>query len=338
MKNILFISPNPVWGGAATANLTIAKMLQDNAYNVIVNDEYYAGERHGTLKIDHTPVHQRRFTDRTLLKALVEKNDIDCIVWSPLAAIYFYKDIIDLKKAGIKQIAIVHSLSLTNNFKGRLMDVLISLTISKMSAIVYVSNYTLNSWNKFRAVRKSKASKVVIHNPVDILCEKHSLHSEKPRIGFVGRLSDEKQPEIFCELSEKTKDFDFYVYGDGPLMPELKSRYKNVEFKGLCTDLQEIYHNIDILVMTSKFENCPMVILEARNFGIPCVVPNVGGIPEVVDTGFNGFLYDEYNSDTILKAINQTMSNYEEFSANCLKSSVNHSPSNLINRWKEVLE
>lgn len=336
MSNILFVSPNPVWGGAATANMAVAKMLRDYGHKVIVNDEYLKDDQYNGLTIDHTPIHQKKFSDRSLLRKLVRDNCIDCIIWSPLVAIYYYPEIKKLKRAGIQQIAIVHSLSLTNDFKGRLMDFLVSLTLACMSHIVYVSQYTLESWNKYIAVRKSKAEKVVIHNIVSGNEPSQRNFLQNIRIGFVGRLSSEKQPRIFCELSKCSSD-KFNIYGDGPLFDELKAQYENIEFKGACYDLNQIYRDIDILVMTSKFENCPMVVLEAQSFGIPCVAPNVGGIPEIVENGVNGILYEGYDIETILKAVETVKSNYVTFSKNSLISSKKHSPAQVINCWKKIL-
>ncbi len=337
ISNILFISPNPVWGGAATANLEIATMLQKNGYKVIVNDEYYLYDNYNGLKIDHTPIHKKRFSNRKLLQKLIMEHDINCIIWSPLVAIYFYLDIIKLKKYGINQIAIVHSLSLRQNWKGRLMDYLISKTLADMSSIVYVSKYTLNSWNKYRAIRNSKSQQVVIHNIVDYVSnEKHILQINRPRIGFVGRLSIEKQPDIFCKLSINRK-YKFMAYGDGPLESDLKDNYRNVEFKGLYRDITQIYSNIDILVITSRFENCPMVILEAQAFGIPCVAPNVGGIPEIIENGINGILYEDYDVESINKAITEIISNYQFFSNHCLEHSKKHNSIATIKHWKQIL-
>lgn len=336
-KNILFVSPNPIWGGAATANLAIAKMLQDDGYRVIYNDEYADVDIYNGIYIDHTPIHQKKFSERSLLSQLIKRHGIGFIIWSPLAAIYFYREIKKLKKQGVRQIAIVHSLSLMNNLKGRLMDFLVSMTLSQMTTIVYVSQYTKDSWDKFRVIRKSNVNKVVIHNVVDIHPDKHIPNLSKPRIGFVGRLSEEKQPHIFCELSNKST-YNFYAFGDGPLMPSLKYRYGNVEFMGQCNDLYEIYANIDVLVMTSKFENCPMVILEAQSFGIPCVAPNVGGIPEIVESGVNGILFEEYDIDGITCDLNKILSSYSEFSENCRNSSKVHNVQNTIKQWERILK
>lgn len=337
MSKILFISPNPVWGGAATASIAVAKMLRDNGHIIVYNDEYLNNEEYDSIPIDHTKIHQNRFSDRKFMQKLIKDNHINCIIWSPLVAIYFYHEIKQLKKQGIKQIAIIHSLSLNRNIKGRIMDYLVSLTLTNMSAIVYVSQYTKNIWNSFRTLRRSKIKKIVIHNFVDIKGGCHTLDIERPRIGFVGRLSEEKQPQIFCNLSVH-KQYDFIVYGDGPLLSDLKSKYKEIKFKGHCSNLKQIYSDIDILVMTSKFENCPMVILEAQAFAIPCIAPKVGGISELIENGVNGILYDNYDTGNIINAIREILSNYSRFSTNSLQCSKRHTSLSAINLWNDILK
>ncbi len=335
---ILFISPNPIWGGAATANLSIAKMLIESGHSVIYNDEYLKESVYDGIHIDHSPIHRKRFVDRSIIHQLVIKESIDIIIWNTLIAIYYNPEIRKFSERGIKQICIIHSLSLSQNIKGKLIDYLISRTIVNMSAIVYVSQYTYNSWNKYQIVRKSNVDQFVIYNCINQGTKKDTRISDlsKIRIGFVGRLSEEKQPEVFCLLSEISK-YQYVVYGTGPMLDKLRSSYPKVTYKGLVMNVAEIYSNIDILVLTSKFENCPMVVLEAKALGIPCVAPCVGGIPEIVEDGFDGVLYYRYNSTEILSAIETVLSNYSIFSENCQNKSRDFMPHNIIKYWNKAL-
>ena len=164
---ILFISPNPIWGGAATANLSIAKMLIESGHSVIYNDEYLKESVYDGIHIDHSPIHRKRFVDRSIIHQLVIKESIDIIIWNTLIAIYYNPEIRKFSERGIKQICIIHSLSLSQNIKGKLIDYLISRTIVNMSAIVYVSQYTYNSWNKYQIVRKSNVDQFVIYNCIN---------------------------------------------------------------------------------------------------------------------------------------------------------------------------
>ena len=56
-------------------------------------------------------------------------------------------------------------------------------------------------------------------------------------------------------------------------------------------DIREIYNNIDIFLLTSDSEGFSNAIMEAMLFGIPCVVTNVGGNPDIINHEENGFLF-----------------------------------------------
>ena len=53
-----------------------------------------------------------------------------------------------------------------------------------------------------------------------------------------------------------------------------------------------MYNKIDILFITSVHEGIPTVLLEAMHFGKIVIVHKVGGIPEIIEHGNNGFLYN----------------------------------------------
>jgi glycosyltransferase involved in cell wall biosynthesis len=85
--------------------------------------------------------------------------------------------------------------------------------------------------------------------------------------------------------------------------------------------------------MTSEFENCPMVILESKVRGIPCVAPNVGGIPEIVLDGFDGILYKKYDLHEIKQAIETIRANYVYYMNNSLRESKKYSFEEISEYW-----
>ena len=69
---ILFISPNELWGGAAIANITIAKNLLSKGHEVIYCDEYFPQDSYEGLTIEHIPFHsQREYLKKRFITALV---------------------------------------------------------------------------------------------------------------------------------------------------------------------------------------------------------------------------------------------------------------------------
>jgi len=57
------------------------------------------------------------------------------------------------------------------------------------------------------------------------------------------------------------------------------------------TEMPSLYNEVSALVITSNYENCPNVMLEAMACGRPVIAPRIGGIPEVVRHGVSGYLY-----------------------------------------------
>jgi glycosyltransferase involved in cell wall biosynthesis len=85
------------------------------------------------------------------------------------------------------------------------------------------------------------------------------------------------------------------IAGDGPLRPELESlggrvAPDQVRFLGSIEDPRQLYTAADLLVLPSRSEGMPAVIIEAGLVGTPTLASAVGAIPEMIDDGVTGFL------------------------------------------------
>lgn len=330
--NIYIISPNPIWGGAATANMAIAQMLAKD-HKVYYNDEYNQVNLEQIIYDDY-PTHQTK-NSKKLVAHLQQKN-IDVVIWGVAMNIPYYRRAIKVfNRLKMTNCVLFHSLSISRNIKGMLMELLIAHSLKYIDHLVYVSKYTDESWNKYKVVRKHP-NHHIIYNPILI---KQNVNNKKDatRIGFVGRFSAEKQPEVFLKLSNYDSHNKYVAWGDGPLLGGLKDKYGRVKYKGQSYNHDDIYNSFDILVITSVFENCPMVILEAWKYGIPCVVPAVGGIPEIVNDKYSGRLYEDYSEETILSCIKDIQNNYQQYSTNTLSAVRKFSYDRIRDSWNKIL-
>ncbi len=118
-------------------------------------------------------------------------------------------------------------------------------------------------------------------------------------------------------------------YGEGPLEEELKKLAcdllgdkENISYKfnGFVSnqDLMKIYEagNHHLFVNVSSSEGVPVSIMEAMSFGVPCIATDVGGNPEIVEDGVNGYLlpakFDANQlSDLISQFCTMNDSNYQ---------------------------
>jgi glycosyltransferase involved in cell wall biosynthesis len=119
------------------------------------------------------------------------------------------------------------------------------------------------------------------------------------QIGFVGRLSHEKAPDLFCQLARRCAGPEtWHIWGDGPMRAELEREFGgHVQFHGLVTDLTSAWDSLGLLIMPSRAEGLPMAALESLAAGVPMVASAVGGLPSVVHDGQTGWLFDAGNLD-----------------------------------------
>lgn len=110
------------------------------------------------------------------------------------------------------------------------------------------------------------------------------------RIAFVGRLSDEKGPERFCQLAALCPEGEFHLYGEGPLRGRLEQQYGDRVVLHGFRQMQDEWQQIDLLCITSRFEGLPLVALEAMAHGIPVCTFAVGGLVALIDHKSNGWL------------------------------------------------
>ena len=120
---------------------------------------------------------------------------------------------------------------------------------------------------------------------------------------FLGRLSKEKGVKTLLNaykgLSAKIA---LTIVGDGPERPMLEKmaadQALNVRFTGYLSGmaLQEALSNARAVIMPSEcYENAPLSLLEAFAYAKPVIGARIGGIPEMVDEGVNGYLFEAGN-------------------------------------------
>ncbi|MBX9748899.1 MAG: glycosyltransferase family 4 protein [Roseococcus sp.] len=107
-------------------------------------------------------------------------------------------------------------------------------------------------------------------------------------VAFVGRLSPEKGPDLFAELSRLAPGPDYQVFGDGPMRQAIAS--PGLVLHGARPGMGGAWGGIGLLAITSRAEGLPLAALEAMAHGVPVAAFGLGGLPELISEGENGFL------------------------------------------------
>ncbi len=93
------------------------------------------------------------------------------------------------------------------------------------------------------------------------------------------------------------------LVGDGPELPGARAQIvaagleHDVEFAGEIHDVVEIFATADLFLLPSATESFGLAALEAMACEVPVIASRVGGLPEVIDHGVDGFLYDPDDLD-----------------------------------------
>lgn len=126
-------------------------------------------------------------------------------------------------------------------------------------------------------------------------------------VAFSGRMSKEKGIDTLLRAAQRLPDLRVRLAGDGPLLDELRRQAPaNAELPGrLDADaMTTFYQNARFLVVPSKcFEGCPLVVSEAMSQGLPIIASRIGGLPELVDDGVTGWLFEPGNAEELAQKI-----------------------------------
>lgn len=146
------------------------------------------------------------------------------------------------------------------------------------------------------------------------------VEDHAPVVGFVGRLVPVKGPDLFLQavirLQRDIPSLHAVMVGEGDQRRALERQaagagWRGIRFLGHRDDVTEILGAIDVLVMPSRNEGLPMILLEAMAAGRPIVAAAVGGIPEVAVNGESAFLVPSGSVDALVWATRIVLGNPE---------------------------
>ena len=175
---------------------------------------------------------------------------------------------------------------------------------------------------------------VVIPNGVDFERFANAKPADLRQFGFpagsrvfiaIGRLEYQKGFDVLIESIALLKPFPdnlfFLVVGDGPDLDKLqllagKHRITDhIHFAGRREDIPSLLAACSALILSSRWEGMPNVVLEAMAAGRPVIATQVEGIPELVRDGVTGLTVPPENPAALATAIQSLLSRHEFLSA-----------------------
>lgn len=212
---------------------------------------------------------------------------------------------------------------------------------SLVNTVAGVSNYIIDRHLDYGFFTQT-GRRIRLFNLFDIPNTAKRAFPPKLRFGFVGLLSQGKGIEHLCSEFARLKATNVFIFGKGE-SPEYEENLKlkfnsdNIKFMGYNSNLKEVYSSFDILIIPSLWnESAGRVVIEAYSYGLPVIASNRGGIPEFVEKGKTGLVFDPDVPRALTEKVSWFLFNrdrMDEMSGNCLSKARELSKDNVIEKY-----
>lgn len=310
-SSVLVFVPFMVVGGAETAILHVLKGFKNNNIHVtLIVSNHPVSDNMGNTAEEFLKIcqdvyvledYENLWNDpdkwkhwKNLTSAIIKQRNIDNILISNSSFAYTLLPELKNEFPNVRVINPVYSIAghMVDNIK---YEPFIDLTVVENPLVEsYLLKECLRNSEKVKRIENGVDIKKYKPTPKKTLNRKIngiSIPDHKKVITFLGRLSEEKAPDIFLKIAQSIKDdheVHFILSGDGPMwaqLMEMKSSWQmeNITFTGFA-DSKEVLAISDILLLPSRIDGRPNVVLESLAMGVPVIASNVGGLPWIISS------------------------------------------------------
>lgn len=168
----------------------------------------------------------------------------------------------------------------------------------------------------------SRSEQKVLPNPYPATPEDMSRAQHASSIitfTFIGQLEEHKGMPLLLRAwsTWKRDDVRLIVAGQGSqefLVREAAIRDPRIAYVGYCDDVTALLGRVSFVIIPSLcYENAPLIILESCAQGVPVVGARIGGIPEYVQDGVNGFLFVPGDERSLVNALERACAALEQY-------------------------
>lgn len=158
--------------------------------------------------------------------------------------------------------------------------------------------------NQYPAFMRRRSTVVPNHFPLPDWSLAPSLRSP-PLIAILARMGPQKGCDVFLQVILRLKErglvFKVEIAGgwssesvrrESMAFLEAHGLAERVEDRGLVEDVDSLYRRMDVLLLPSRRDSFPRVVMEAMCHGLPVVASRVDGLPEMIQEGVTGFLVE----------------------------------------------
>ncbi len=244
---------------------------------------------------------------RNIRKVLQNTGDVDCFLLNGNRALYLVA-LATFGFMGVKTpvVYVQHSNvedKQSGLYKQLFRKFILRLLLKNVDKVIRVSDSTL-------PLSYAHGKIITIYNGVDPAIFFPSKNKPSKFIALmVGALNHNKNQLLAIRALQYVPDLYLKLAGDGPLRKELEQEahhlgvHNRVEFLGQINDMAPVYREASVCLMLSKNEGLPFAILEAMSSGLPIISTKVGGVPEVIREGVEGYYLDRDDPELLSRIL-----------------------------------
>jgi glycosyltransferase involved in cell wall biosynthesis len=212
--------------------------------------------------------------------------------------------------AGAPSIGVVHGIFPSSNQSQRLLTMAVA---REVRCFVGVSEFVAGAIEAKLRIPRTRVRMIPNGIATDDAQPVGSANHDKGLITAIGRLAPEKGFDLILQALVSLSDVRLVLIGDGPergLLERLARELgvaSRVRFVGWSDQPWSVRPRPSLLVVPSRRDAAPLVILEAMREGVPVVASQVGGIPELVKDKETGLLVEPDDVRALAAAIGQLL-------------------------------
>lgn len=361
----------PTFGGSGVLATELGKALADKNHNVhfityqqpVRLTGFRANILYHEVRVPTYPLFDYPPYESALASTMVDvvkNNNIDLLhvhyAIPHASAAYMAKKILEKENKYVPIITTLHGTDITLVGRDKTYAPVVAFSINQSDAITAVSeNLKEETYRTFNIEKDIQ----VIYNFVDV-----QRFSKKPIDAFrkviapnneriilhASNFRKIKRIEDVIRIFKKLNDVipsKLLLVGDGPERPvaEALARELNlfdeIRFVGKQQDMEEIFAIADLFLLPSEYESFGLSALEAMAGGAPVVATNVGGLPEIVTPGVNGYMANVGDVDQMAKFavdILKDEQTFLRFKENAKKQADNFDISRIVPQYEKLYE
>lgn len=208
----------------------------------------------------------------------------------------------------------------------------------------------LTNYDKDKLKKEKNIDSTVIYNPKSFKSLEKS-NMEKMQFLAAGRFTEQKGFDLLIDsfniFSKQNSTWKLVIVGEGKDKQKIKEKIKSynleerIVLEEFSNDIKQYFLNSSVLLLPSRWEGMPMIVLESFEMGVPIVSYNITAIQELMIDGHEGKIVDKYNVTKFADAMKLMSDNKDmrsNMSINAIERAKDFDVENITEEWLEIIK